>query len=69
MSEAPDLDDFFAKKDRKKTKKKFPATPTELAKKEVVSTKIEAGSSTLSGGEIVGRGISTIPRCSAFIWS
>lgn len=32
MTEAqPDLDDFFAKKDRKKSKnKKFPATPTEL---------------------------------------
>lgn len=35
MSEpVPDLDDFFAKKDRKKTKKKFPASATEL-KKEV----------------------------------
>lgn len=36
MSEAnPDLDDFFAKKDRKKSKKTFPTNPTELVKKEV----------------------------------
>lgn len=31
MSEpVADLDDFFAKKDRKKSKKKFPSNPTEF---------------------------------------
>lgn len=46
MSEPiPDLDDFFAKKDRKKSKKKFPTNPMELKKE--VST-----SSTLSATNI-----------------
>lgn len=39
MSDAnPDLDDFFAKKDRKKSKKKFPLSATELVKEITTSS-------------------------------